>query len=476
MQKSAFSIALSGIVLTAFIINVSAPPRTLLERVKKSGEIHVLTRNAATTYYEGSQGPSGLEYDLVKKFAEYLDVDLNIKIRDNLNDIISQIEKGTVDFAAAGLTVTEERQNRIRFTTPYQQITQQAVYNTNNNNIEKRPRKLADLMGKRINVLANSSHVEQLSQLKLKYPKLSWTESKNTDSSELLDMVANKLTDFTIADSNEVTLYRRYHPELRVAMNISKEQPLAWAFAKGSDDSLYKEAQNFMAHMKKTGELAHLIKRHYHHASKYQYSGTNTYLSKVRSRLPRYQKMFETAARENKLDWRLVAAVAYQESHWNPHAVSPTGVRGIMMLTNNTARQLGVVDRTDPKESIFGGAQYLRKMVDKVATRYGLEEPERTWFALAAYNVGFGHLTDARMLTKLRGDNPNKWTDVKETLPLLRQRKWYSKTRYGYARGNEPVKYVESIRSYYDILNWYLDNGKPKIAERSILAFKSSAL
>lgn len=231
-----------------------------------------------------------------------------------------------------------------------------------------------------------------------------------------------------------------------------------------------------MAHMKKTGELAHLIKRHYHHASKYQYTSTNTYLSKVRSRLPRYQPMFEKAAMANKLDWRLVASVAYQESLWNPHAVSPTGVRGIMMLTTRTAKQLGISDRTVPEESINGGARYLRKMVDKVGSEYGLKEPEQTWFALAAYNVGFGHVTDARMLTKLRGGNPDKWTDVKETLPLLRQRKWYRKTRFGYARGSEPVKYVESIRSYYDILNWYLDNGKPKIAGRSILAFKSSAL
>lgn len=474
MQKRAFSLTLSSLVLVTFAINASTPPSTLLERIKHSGELHVLTRNAATTYYEGAQGPAGLEYDLVKKFAEYLNVRLDITVRENLNDIITQVEKGTVDFAAAGLTVTDERQKRIRFTTPYQYITQQAVYNYDN--FEKRPRKLEDLLDRQIDVLANSSHAERLRQLQLKYPELSWNEVKDTDSSELLDMVAKKLTDFTIADSNEVTLYRRFHPELRVAMNISDQQPLAWAFARGTDDSLYKEAQNFMAHMKKNGELAYLIKRHYNHASKYLYTSTNTYLAKIRSRLPRYQSLFEKAAMANKLDWRLVASVAYQESLWNPHAVSPTGVRGIMMLTTNTAKQLGIDDRTDPEESIAGGASYLRRMVDKVGAEYGIEEPERTWFALAAYNVGFGHLSDARMLTKLRGGNPDKWTEVKETLPLLRQYKWHRKTRFGFARGNEPVKYVESIRSYYDILNWYLDNGKPKIAERSILAFKSSAL
>lgn len=474
MQKSAFSVALSGLVLTAFVVNATTPPRTHLEKIKQAGELHVLTRNSATTYYEGSQGPAGLEYDLMQGFADYLGVKLDITVRDTPEEILSQVENGTFDFAAAGLTVTEERQSRIRFTKPYQYITQQAVYNREA--FDKRPRKFEDLIGKRIDVMANSSHAEQLQQLKTKYPELSWTESTDTDSSELLDMVAKKIADVTIVDSNEATLYRRYHPELRIAMNISKKQPLAWAFAKLADDSLFKEAQNYITHMKKSGELAHLIKRHYNHASKYQYTSTNTYLKKVRSRLPRYQAFFEKAAMANKLDWRLVAAVAYQESLWNPHAISFTGVRGIMMLTQRTARQLGIEDRTDPEQSIEGGVRYLRKMIDKVDAEFGLKEPERTWFALAAYNVGFGHLTDARMLTKLRGKNPDKWTDVKETLPLLRQRKWHRKTRFGYARGNEPVKYVESIRSYYDILNWYLDNGKPKFAERSILAFKSSAL
>ena len=474
MQKSAFSVALSGLVLAAFVVNASTPPSTLLERVKQSGELHVVTRNAPTTYYEGAQGPAGLEYDLINKFAEYLGVEADIAVRENLDDILAQVEKGTIDFAAAGLTITEDRKNRLRFATPYQYITQQVVYHRDA--FEKRPKKIADILGADIRVLANSSHVEQLKQLKTKQPELNWTELNNSDSTEILDMVARKIADVTIADSNEVSLYRRYHPELRVAMNISKKQALAWAFTKGSDDSLYKEAQNFMKHMKKTGELAHLIKRHYHHVKKYRYTSTNTYLKKVRKRLPRYQAMFEKAALANKLDWRLVAAVAYQESLWNPHAVSFTGVRGMMMLTTRTARQLGIKDRTDPNQSIEGGARYLRKMIGKVEKDYGLKEPERTWFALAAYNVGFGHLTDARMLTKLKGKNPDKWTDVKEILPLLRKRKWYRKTRFGYARGDEPVKYVESIRSYYDILNWYLDNGKPKIAERSILAFKSSAL
>jgi len=473
MQKRAFSATVTSVMLTALVYNAHFAPQTLLEQVKRSGELHVVTRDAATTYYVSPQGPSGLEYDLSKKFADYLGVKLEITVRDNINDIIEQVDNGAAHLAAAGLTITDERKESVRFTAPYQYITQQVVYHRKNT---AKPVRVTDMVNKQIKVVSDSSHAAHLKKLQVLFPRLHWEENDHAGTTELLSQVANKEIDFTIADSNEVTLNRRFHPELRVAMDITKKQPLAWAFAKGEDDSLYNEAQKFMAHMQETGELKRLIKRHYTHANNYDYLGTRIYLKQVRRRLPRYQALFEEAAATHKLDWRLLASVAYQESHWNPHAVSPTGVRGIMMLTRRTSTQMGVTERTDPKQSIFGGARYLRRLIGKVDSEYGLNGPERLWFALAAYNVGFGHVTDARMLTKLRGGNPDKWTDVKETLPLLTKRKWYSKTRFGYARGEEPVKYVESIRSYYDVLNWYLDNDKPRYAERSILAFQSSVL
>ena len=144
--------------------------------------------------------------------------------------------------------------------------------------------------------------------------------------------------------------------------------------------------------------------------------------------------------------------MGYQESHWNPDAVSPTGVRGIMMLTEATARQLGVEDRVDPRQSIFGGARYLRRIKRKIPER--IAEPDRTWLALAAYNIGFGHLEDARILTQANGGDPDRWEDVREHLPLLADPKWHTRTRHGYARGGQPVHYVENIRYYYDVLLW----------------------
>jgi membrane-bound lytic murein transglycosylase F len=266
---------------------------------------------------------------------------------------------------------------------------------------------------------------------------------------------------------------RRYHPEVRVAFNISKQQELAWAMPITEDDSLYLAAVDFIKSIKENGELNSMLARHYGYVRNYNYAGTPTYMRHIAGRLPTYIDQFKSAAETNELDWRLVAAVAYQESHWNPLAVSPTGVKGIMMLTKVTAAELGVKERTDPVESIQGGARYLRTLFDKFED---LPQPDRTWLTLAAYNVGYGHVKDAQWLTKRSGGDPTQWLDVKQKLPLLSKYKWFRLTKYGYARGYEPVKYVENIRSYYDILRWHVDRETPRNKPNPIMAFSSPAL
>jgi len=460
---------LLGAATVALILNACAPQKNLLEQVKDRGELRVLTRNAATTYYIGPHGPTGPEYELVRAFAEYLGVEVKLVVEDNLPEILRKIASGDAHIAAAGLTITEERQKSIRFAPPYQTITQQVVYRQGN----KRPRSIEELGDGFLEVLANSSHAERLTKLKKEYPSLSWMETDDMISSELITLVVEQVIDYTVADSNDVALMRRYHPEVRVAFDISEQQHLAWAMPKSEDQSLYQAAVDFFDSIKESGELKATLARHYGYIRNYDYAGTPTYMRHIQRRLPTYQEQFQKAAKANDLDWRLLAAVAYQESHWNPLAVSPTGVRGIMMLTKVTAEQLGVEERTDPVESIEGGARYLRTLFDKFAD---LPEPNRTWLALAAYNVGFGHVKDAQWLTEQSGGDPTQWTDVKQRLPLLRQRKWYSQTRYGYARGDEPVRYVENIRSYYDILRWHIDREKPRNKPSSIMAFSSPVL
>jgi membrane-bound lytic murein transglycosylase F len=469
MRKTVFSILVFGVASLALVLNACAPQKNLLEQVKDSGELRVLTRNAATTYYIGPHGPTGPEYDLVQAFADHLGVSVNLVVEDSLQNILDKVAKGDVHIAAAGLTITEERKKFVRFTPPYQNISQQVVYRQGHG----KPHSIAALSDGFLEVLANSSHAERLLELQQDYPELKWVETQEMSSSELITMVVEEVIDYTIADSNDVSLVRRYHPEVRVAFDISEQQDLAWAMPKLEDDSLYQAAVEFLDSIKKSGELDTMLARHYGHIRNYDYAGTPTYRRHIAGRLPTYMDQFKSAAEANGLDWRLVAAVAYQESHWNPLAVSPTGVKGIMMLTKVTAAELGIEERTDPIQSIEGGARYLKKLFDKFAD---LPDPDRTWLALAAYNVGYGHVKDAQWLTEMSGGDPTQWTDVKQKLPLLSKRKWYRQTRYGYARGYEPVKYVENIRSYYDILRWHFDREKPRNERKPIMAFSPPAL
>jgi membrane-bound lytic murein transglycosylase F len=429
-------------------------PQNELQRVLQRQELVVLTRNAASTFYEGPHGPLGLEYDLAKGFADELGVRLRMEVADNVSEVLARLAEGEADFAAAGLTVTNPRKVWARFTPPYQHITQQLVYRTGT----KKPRNLDDLDGL-LEIVAGSSHEERLHALQMDHHNLSWSENEKAESEELLTLVWERLIDYTVADSNEVQMNQRYLPELRVAFDLTEPEPLAWAFPKFKDESLYQAASDYFNTIRENGELAKLIERYYGHLERFDYVGTRTFQQHIQQRLPEYRHLFEYAAKEFGVDWILLAATAYQESHWNPDAVSPTGVRGIMMLTKITAKEIGVKKRTDPVESIRGGAYYLSKLMKRVPER--IQEPDRSWLALAAYNIGYGHMEDARIITQKRGGNADSWKDVKENLLLLRKRKWYKKTKHGYARGNEAYRYVENIRSYYAILNWQLEKEKP---------------
>ena len=451
MGISAILLGLSAVPL----ITQHAQSPSVLEQIRKQNELVVLTRNSPTTYYAGANGPTGFEYDLAQLFADYLGVRLKIVVPENFNAIIPNVAQRNVHLAAAGLTITEERKKQVRFGPSYQSITQQLIYRSGN----PRPRSLDELSGGLVEVVAGSSHAARLNDLSRSLPSLSWQASDQAGEAELLSRVWNKSIDYTIADSNAFMLNQRFYPELRVAFDVSRPQQLAWAFPKGKDDSLYNEATKFFALIERNGQLAQLRDRHYSHVRDFDYVGTRKFLRHMEQRLPRYQAHFEKAARTYDLDWRLLAAIGYQESHWNHRAISPTGVRGIMMLTRKTAAEMGYQDRIKPQNSIDGGARYFRKLKNRLPEH--IMEPDRTWFALAAYNMGMGHLLDARSLTEQQGGDPDKWVDVKKHLPLLMQKRWYRKTRFGYARGLEALQYVENIRSYYDILVWRNEARQP---------------
>lgn len=441
--------AVAGLMLIAY----SASP-TLLQRIVDSGELVVATRHSPTTYYQGPHGPSGFEYDLARLFADRLGVELRIITPPSHHAILPMVADGQADVAAAGLAATQERSKLVQFGPTYDHISQQLVYRKGT----PAPASLEDLTGDVIEVVRGSSHAERLKLLASFHPEINWYENEDADTKELLIKVWNKEVNYTVANSNDVRLNQRFYPELRVAFDVTDPQPLAWAFAKGNDHSLIKAAGDFFAEIRKNGQLDQLHERYYGHVQEFDFVETRRFISHIYQRLPSYKPSFLEAAQRFNQDWRLLAAIGYQESHWDPLATSPTGVQGIMMLTQTTADELGIVDRIDAHDSIQGGARYLNLIKRRIPQE--IPEPDRTWFALAAYNMGIGHLEDARELTAKRGTDPLKWMDVKETLPLLAQKHWYEQTRYGHARGQEALQYVENIRTYYDILVWRTDPGK----------------
>ena len=436
------------LILPALLITGCSIPPPLIEQIKAEGKLKVITRNAATVFYEGPQGLAGFEYELVNMFADELGVKAEFIVPEKFDHTFKKLIKGHAHMAAAGLTITPERERRIKFGPAYQEVTQQVVYRRGNS----RPRKVEDLYDGQLEVIAATSHEEKLKRLAADHPELTWSSYRDLDSEELIQRVNDGDIDYTIADSNEVAVNRRYYPMIRIAFNLTEPQQLAWAFAHSEDFSLYRAMQKFFRTIREDGRLDQLLERYYGHVEQLNFVDTRTFKRHINKRLPKYQALFQTAAEKNQLDWQLLAAIGYQESHWNPRAKSPTGVRGIMMLTLTTARQVKVKNRLDPKQSIMGGARYIRYVENRIPER--IQEPDRIWLALAAYNIGFAHLEDARILTEHQGGDPDKWVDVKKRLPLLSKKRYYQSLKHGYARGYEAVKYVDNIRSYYELLKW----------------------
>lgn len=436
------------LVCVAVILALMSGNKHQYDDIIDNGVLKIITRNSPTTYFQDRDQTSGFEYELAQLFAEYLGVTLEVEVADSLDDLISQVESGNVALAAAGLTTNSQREQRVVFTDGYLDVQQQLIYRGD----RKRPKSLEKILGGTLVVTAHSSHAQYLKELQSSsMPNLTWIERDDAEVSELVQMVENGEIDFTIINSNEYQALAGFYPNVKAAFNLTENEQLAWAFSKFSDRKLVNEAQNFFHLMRESGLLSQLEERYYGHLNHIDNVGTLTFLKQADQRLHQYKNLFEQAGIENNIDWRLLAAIGYQESHWKKYARSRTGVRGLMMLTQTTAKEMGVQNRLNPEQSITGGSAYFSKLKKRFDH---IDEPDRTWLALAAYNVGAGHVRDAQKITEQQGADPSRWMDVKERLPLLAKKAYYKNTQHGYARGHEPVTYVQNIRRFYDLLVW----------------------
>ncbi|MDB2386298.1 membrane-bound lytic murein transglycosylase MltF [Shewanella sp.] len=413
--------------------------------VKEKKELSVGTLFGSQIYFSSEQGDTGYDYEMAEKFAKNINLKLNMHTFANIDQLYQALDSGKIDIIAAGLTDTLSRRAQFRLGPPLYRVDQVLVYKKGT----PAPRNMNNLAGA-ITVVSHSAFVETLSALKKTHPKLVWSEETDKDAEELLAMVDRGDLHYTVVNSTSLDINRRFMPELRAGPVLKPKQSVVWLLPLNNSDQLMSQLLAFWHIEKRSGTLAHLTEKYFGHVRRFDYVDTRAFIRAIDSKLPKYQATFKKYAGD--LDWRKLAATAYQESHWNAHARSPTGVRGLMMLTLPTAKQVGIKNRLDPYQSIRGGAKYLNKILKRLPK--SIPESQRMWFALASYNIGFGHVEDARKLAQSMGLNPSAWRDMKKVLPLLQQRKYYKKTRYGYARGKEAVHYVDSIRRYYDTLVW----------------------
>ena len=430
-----------------------------ISQIKSRGVLRVSTINSPLTYYTVNQLPAGMDYELAKRFADYLGVKLKVTVRPNLSDLFDDLDDGKADVLAAGLNYNNERLTRYQTGPGYYNVSQQLVYCVD----KPRPKNLGDLKG-RLTVAAGSAYLSTLKSARSnQFPDLDWAISTDQSPKALLEAVADGKLDYTIGDSVTIALLQRIYPQLAVAFDVTDEEPVTWYVRHSDDDSLNAAMLDFFNGMGEEGAMARLEEKYLGHVGTFDYVDTRTFLRAIDNTLPDIKPLFEKYA--TSIDWRLLAAISYQESHWNPQATSPTGVRGMMMLTRNTAESLDVGDRTDPEQSIRGGSQYLQDMMAKVPQ--SIPEDERIWFALAAYNMGYAHMLDVRKLTARQGGDPDSWADVKLRLPMLSQKRYYTQTTYGYARGHEAYNYVENIRKYQLSLVGYLQEQEKRLKQQA---------
>ena len=453
-MKGLFLRIVAGLCLLLWAIDMVFPWQHIMhseenpyQAIQDRGKLVVGTINHPISYFINGEGESGLEYELSKAFASYLNVELEMRPMESTDTLFDALDEHKIDIAAANLFYQTDKAEHFQLGPSYYSASWQLAYRKG----ENRPRSLAQINDTLV-IPESSELVQILKDAQLKHPKLRWRVDKKLTQEELLLQVAEGKIAYTLANSLDISATQQIKPQIAVAFDLTDEMSVHWYLSNNSSNELQSALLDFMNTAIDSGLIANIEEKYFNHFRQFDYVDTKSYLNSIEAILPKFEPLF--TKHKGNLDWRLLAAIAYQESHWNPDATSPTGVRGMMMLTKDTAERMKITDRTDPEQSIKAGSEYLHWLIEQIPD--SINNDDRIWFALAAYNMGLGHLLDARRLTKSLGGNADNWLDVKKNLPLLAEKRYYTNLKYGYARGYEAVQYVENIRRYMNsIMNYY---------------------
>lgn len=408
------------------------------DQVTQRGQLNVAIRESEGIYWPSGQKFSGFENDLLIDLQQQLDIPIQIFAVRDIDDLYRALEVGAVDMA---LPATSMGETDLPHSIPYTSTVIGLVQS-------KTETQKRDLI--RTGILDQIAHQDIISALKKNLTNSDQIYERGRLSAELFTLVELQELEQALVDERDFRLQQHAFPDLSFTPLNFPERNIRILFQPNEDQSLSCKVDRVLSQMRKNGVLSQMEDRYQGEALEFNYVDNLTFAKHMKNRLPGLEKLFQQYAKDYAIDWRLLAAIAYQESHWRANAKSPTGVRGLMMVTRNTAAEVGITNRLDPAQSIKAGAQYLTSLKNRVPSR--ITEPDRTWFALASYNVGAGHLEDARKITEALGDNPDIWIEVRKHLPKLALKDYYPWTRHGYARGSEPVVYVANIRRFYEKL------------------------
>ena len=438
----------TALLLAASTLVASCAPKPSdLEPIRARHRLNVATVNSPTTYYQGAHGPQGAEYQLATAFAAYLGVDLNLYTVPDVATLRLELKSGRADIIAAGITPDGDWSQSGRASTSYEDIPQLVVAQRG----KPRVRNIVALAGRRIVIAKDGPQLRILDDLRARGAAYLQWEILLPEQGDPLARVSEGKADFAVVDADEFRYAQHLFPGVMIAFTLPDPRQAHWMVGRHAPDLLAR-VNAFFDELRNDNGLEPLLAAAAPESPEFALQVSQRLRRDIAIELPALRPHFEAAAQETGVDWRLLAALGYVESKWQTLAASADGAQGVMMLTGETAATLGVTDRNDARQNILAGARYFVKVRDQIPDR--IQEPDRTWFTLAAYNVGYGHLEDARKLAQSQGKNPDAWADVREALPLLAHEEYYPALKHGYARGWEPAQMVDKVQLFLKLLEW----------------------
>lgn len=397
----------------------------------------------------------GFQFELLQEFSNFTGLELELIAKKELNSKIELLENGKADIIATNMTITKERKNKVDFTIPIgytrQILVQRKAERPGNDDGQvKLIRNQLDLAGQKVFVKAGSSFADRLRNLSEEIGQTIYVIELNKDTEDLIEMVSEGKIDYTVCDENVAVANSQTHDNIDIQTAVSFPQYFAWAVRKG-DTELLDKLNHWLETFKKSRKYK-LVYSKYYESSYISRKRESEYFIVEAGKVSRYDEYIRKYAGELGWDWRLLAALIYQESRFNPNVKSWAGATGLMQLMPRTAEAFGVEKLNDPEQNIQAGVGFL-KWLNKRFDKKNVDPDDKIKFILAAYNAGFGHLEDAMKLAQKFGKDPRKWDDNVALYVLNKANPKYFNdpvVKYGYCRGEEPFNYVRDILNRYE--------------------------